>query len=127
MNLKKSRILLIFIFLFFAVYSLFLISENISPNYEISIATLLEIEEGNKNYILIGKADPETVVWKDEVGELHFDLVEDNYRIPVIYDKPMTGAMELTEVEIIVEGQYMEGIFYADKLQTRCPSKYEVK
>jgi len=124
---KLSKILLVFILLSISSYTLFTFSQNVQVSYETSFANLIEEEVVDRQLMLVGLADPDSVQWDSSLQELSFYLTDGEYSIPVVYNKPISTVMDLDEVEIMVEGYYREGVFNANKLQTRCPSKYDAK
>ncbi|KUO49791.1 MAG: hypothetical protein APF76_00680 [Desulfitibacter sp. BRH_c19] len=125
--MKLSKILLVFILLSISSYTLFTFSQNVQVSYETSFANLIEEEVVDRQLMLVGLADPDSVQWDSSLQELSFYLTDGEYSIPVVYNKPISTVMDLDEVEIMVEGYYREGVFNANKLQTRCPSKYDAK
>lgn len=125
--MKLSKMLLVILLLLVSSYTLFLFSQNVRVSYETSLGSLIEQEPSDRLYLLVGLAEPASVIWDSALQELSFNLTDGEYSIPVTYDKPISTVMDLAEVEIMVEGYYTGGIFRANKLQTRCPSKYDVK
>ena len=125
--MKKSKVLLIILILCLSSYTLYLFSQNLNVSQETSFAFVIEEGKADRQYMLAGKIDPSTVKWDSSREELQFILTDGEHSLSVIYNKPMSSSMDLSEVEVVVEGVYSDGIFLANKLQTRCPSKYEVK
>ena len=125
--MKLSKMLLVVLLMLLSSYTLFLFSQSARVSYETSFGSLIEGETSDRQYLLVGMAEPDTVKWDSSLQELSFNLTDGEYSIPVTYDKPISTVMDLTEVEIMVEGYYTDGIFRANKLQTRCPSKYDAK
>lgn len=125
--MKRPKILLVVMLIFLFSYTLFTFSQSVKVSYETSFASLMEEEFLDRQIMLIGLADPGTVKWDENLEELNFNLTDGEYSVPVVYNRPISTVMDLAEVEIMVEGYYQEGIFYANKLQTRCPSKYDAK
>ena len=57
-------------------------------------------------------------------GLVTFVLKEGNTELDVKYGRTRPDLFK-DGVEVIVTGQYLNGIFYADELQTKCASRYE--
>ncbi len=53
-----------------------------------------------------------------------FDLQEGNVFLPIHYTGVRPDLFK-DEAEVIVEGNYMNGVFEANVLQTKCASRYE--
>ncbi len=79
---------------------------------------------------VLGRVSPGSVQWNAEQGKLSFALVGSDgggRSLPVAYPgiKP---AMFAEGREVIVEGNVESGgVFHADTLMTKCPSKYEAE
>lgn len=125
--MKLSKGLLFVLLLLLSSYALFLFSQNLKVSYETSFAYVIEKGVSNRQYMLVGIAKPDTVKWDSTKQELQFVLTDGEYSLPVVYNRPMSNIMDLAEVEVLVEGVYLDGTFFANKLQTRCPSKYEAE
>lgn len=53
-----------------------------------------------------------------------FILKEGHTELAVKYDRTRPDLFK-DGAEVIVTGQYLKGVFYADELQTKCASRYE--
>ena len=53
-----------------------------------------------------------------------FELNQGNHSIRVSFNGTRPDLFK-DEAEVIVEGNYIDGIFVADQLQTKCASRYE--
>ena len=61
----------------------------------------------------------------DESEELRFTMVEENGdTMTVLYQGVKPGNFE-EAVQIVAIGNYGEGVFHADQLLVKCPSKYQ--
>ncbi len=58
-------------------------------------------------------------------GTLIFKLTDGKSEITVYYKGALSNYEE--GIQAVVSGDYKNGIFYAKKIYTKCPSKYEVK
>ena len=72
-----------------------------------------------------GKLDNTSVKWDSKKIELRFEIVDGDARIPVLY-KDIKPDNFSGDVIVMVGGKYQAGQeFVADKLTTKCPTKYE--
>lgn len=77
-----------------------------------------------------GNLLPDTISWDSQKIELRFSLAdfqEPDKELQVVYSG--TEPDNFCEgTQVVVEGYYdsQEGVFRAETLQTKCPSKYEV-
>ncbi len=68
----------------------------------------------------------ESIDWRADEIELRFNLVdEDGNTLSVFYDRVRPD--NFSEGVIVLLGGYIQsdGVFYAERVQTRCPSSYE--
>ncbi len=85
---------------------------------------LLRVKVGGKvssitNYIL----EP-SIELKFNVQDPGVDINPQSVSIPVVY-KSLKPDMFTEGRDVIIEGEYSDGILKANKLLTQCPSKYE--
>lgn len=94
---------------------------------EVSISDLVKEGDYQGEYVTIqGVLKEETVKWNAEKIELRFEIADENHvSLPIYYEgiKPDNFSEGMT---VLVEGFMDEkGMFDAEKIQTKCPSKYE--
>lgn len=103
-----------------------------TASQQVSIREMLALGPALEGQYLLteGTLLQDTVQWDSRKIELRFSLAdfeEPDKLLPVVYQgiKP-DNFSEGTQV--VVEGYYdpQTGVFKAEKLQTKCPSKYEV-
>jgi len=69
--------------------------------------------------------DTETIDYDVKSLTLRFDLVGEGERLPVMYNGVKPDLLAQSE-SAVVEGRLLDsGVFQADTILTRCPSKYE--
>jgi|SRR5690625_168638 len=99
-----------------------------SSGYEITIGHLKDNpQEYTESYITTeGYLLAESVDWNADDIELRFEIEdEDGHILPVYHHGVQPDNFE-DDVIIIVHGYLQDdGVFEAEKIQTRCPSKYE--
>ena len=88
------------------------------------------VDEGiNRNSIRLGArvAKGEINFSKEPQMTVSFnvrDIESTKFKFPVKYHGVMPDTLKVDR-DVILEGDFREGIFYADSLLTQCPSKYE--
>jgi cytochrome c-type biogenesis protein CcmE len=95
---------------------------------EITIADLAE--NGSKyegDYIMTqGLLNKESVKWDADKLELRFEIYEESEGTLQIFHKGIKPDNFSEDVIVLVEGFMNEdGVFEAEKVQTKCPTKYE--
>jgi len=68
--------------------------------------------------------DGSIIISKTNYLDCSFVLKEGNMELKVKYDRSRPDLFK-DGAEVIVTGQYLDGTFYADELQTKCASRYE--
>jgi len=103
---------------------------SLNPADEKAMATFISVEDLindniNKRTKLGGLVKGGSIVIsKTNHLECTFTLKEGNTEIDVKYDRTRPDLFK-DGAEVIVTGQYLNGTFYADELQTKCASRYE--
>ena len=87
------------------------------------------IEDGESLYgqhiRVAGYVADESVSWDTDNFTLSFTLVDGEASLPVVYKGVVPDTFK-TGNDVVVEGKSdQQGVFHADKLVTKCPSKYE--
>jgi cytochrome c-type biogenesis protein CcmE len=103
---------------------------SLNPSDEKSMATFVSVNELinnkiNKRIKLGGLVkDGSIVISETNQLECNFVLKEGSSELYVKYGRTRPDLFK-DGAEVIVAGQYNNGIFYADELQTKCASRYE--
>ncbi len=123
--MKRKKLLLIVIL---AALILVIISNlftaSLSPY--LTVSELVERGEYGRNVQVIGEVDKETIAFDVKTGILTFVLTDGDARLKVKYEGIVSNLRNSTEVVVI--GKYgQDGIFYAEKVLVKCPSKYMPK
>ena len=101
-----------------------------NPKDEKAMATFISVEKlltekSNERTKLGGLVkDGSIIISKTNYLDCSFVLKEGKTELNVKYDQTRPDLFE-DGAEVIVTGQYLDGIFYADELQTKCASRYE--
>lgn len=92
--------------------------------------TITELVTGNQDlkgqYLLVeGTLVPSSDQWDGEKIELRFEVTDGQNTMPVVYNGVKPDNFDYPDAQLILEGYYEDGIFKAESVVTRCPSKYE--
>ncbi|MDP7072754.1 MAG: cytochrome c maturation protein CcmE [Candidatus Marinimicrobia bacterium] len=92
----------------------------------ISFLSLEDIDEaGDRRVRLGGIVEPGSIMIQEaNLLDCNFTLAQGSYKVPVHYTHARPDLFK-DEAEVIVTGQYVNGVFEADELQTKCASRYE--
>jgi cytochrome c-type biogenesis protein CcmE len=71
-----------------------------------------------------GLVEAGSIVYSEDNLRVDFVMQQDESRLHVAY-KGLPPDMFADDAEIIIEGEYNDGIFAADNLMTKCASRYE--
>jgi len=101
-----------------------------NPKDEKAMATFISVEDLindkiNKRTKLGGLVKNGSIlISKTNYLDCSFILQEGAVELNVKYDRTRPDLFK-DGAEVIVTGLYLDGVFYADELQTKCASKYE--
>ena len=125
--MKPAHIIAVLIIVGCMVVSLFSLAGAMAPHVGISDA----IKRPGQNVQVPGKIDKATVRLSNN-GALTFDIIGidrsgkeivPEERLTVVYRQPKPENFEsATSMEAV--GKYVDGVFVADRLLIKCPSKY---
>ncbi|KKM11284.1 hypothetical protein SY88_09460 [Clostridiales bacterium PH28_bin88] len=112
-----------------AIGFLFISGFGGNTGYQKTITEILtEGPQLEGRYLLVeGSLVPGTLKWDGQKIELSFAVTDGQSKMPVVYNDVAPDNMDNPEAQIILKGKYNanSGTFLADKVETRCPSKYE--
>ena len=103
---------------------------SLNPSDEKAMATFVSVNEllnnkMNKRIKLGGLVkDGSIVISETNQLECNFILKEGSSELYVKYGRTRPDLFK-DGAEVIVAGQYSNGVFFADELQTKCASRYE--
>ncbi|WP_176720405.1 cytochrome c maturation protein CcmE [Desulfuribacillus stibiiarsenatis] len=111
-----------------AVFSLLLFATPGATGVEVSISEIVATpEKFDGKYILAtGDLVQDSVTWDSKAIELRFAVSHEGSVMNVLHKGIRPDNFE-GDVIVILEGKYDtdQQVFVADRLKTRCPSKYE--
>lgn len=94
----------------------------------VSIAELHENHEAWKQnrFRLGGLVEAGSIVYSTDRLSVDFVMVQGRERLPVHFTG-LTPDLFKDSAEVIVEGEYRDGVLQAGNLMTKCASRYEVE
>lgn len=112
-----------------AIFIMFFTTMPSAGSKELPIEEIIQNYQAHESeYVMTsGLLNKDAVKWDADKLLLEFELYGEDKNIgllPVKYEgvKPDNFS---DDVIVIVEGKLNDGVFYAEKVQTKCPSKYE--
>lgn len=126
---KNTKVLVGGGFIVAAIVSLLLGAAPASSGVEVTIGQLQAdpAKYNQSNYLLVqGDIIGDSVEWNADKIELRFKIKDEDGNILQVVHSGVKPDNFTEGIIAIVEGTYGEGeIFEADRVKTRCPSKYE--
>ncbi|WP_174734936.1 cytochrome c maturation protein CcmE [Mesobacillus harenae] len=110
-----------------AILIMFFSTMPAAGSKEITIDDLVNNQEKFKgDYVMTqGLLNKDSIKWNADKIELEFEIFnEGEGSLPIFY-RGVKPDNFTDDVIVIVEGFMQDGIFEAEKVQTKCPSKYE--
>lgn len=91
--------------------------------------TVSEVKEqggriAGENVRVNGRVAPGSVDWDAENNILRFVLVDEEKGLSVLYKGIVPDAFKADSNVVVEGGLESDGVFHADAILTRCPSKY---
>ena len=126
MRAGKSKLFIVAVIVVLALGYLVYAGVRESMVYYLTLDEMFErVPEIHSSKIRVsGKVVPGSIV-KDIDGSLEFSIADEEHNLDVMY-KGIIPDIFADDVEAIVEGTYTEaGVFQADLLLAKCPTKYE--
>lgn len=123
--MKKVKLVVVFAVLALAfVLIVTSFASNLSPY--LSVTELLEKRPYGSTVQVIGKVLPNTISFNTSSGILSF-VITDNQSVVEVYHNGLVSNLG-NSTEVVVIGKYGDdGIFYAQRILVKCPSKYVEK
>ena len=94
----------------------------------VSIAELQEHQDTweQQRFRLGGLVEAGSIVYSANRLDVDFVMTQGDKNLPVHYTG-LTPDLFQDSVEVIIEGEFRDGVFTADNLMTKCASRYEVE
>ncbi len=101
-----------------------------SEREQVPYVSIAEIQENKAaweqhRFRLGGLVEPGSITYSGDRLSVSFLVVQGDRHLPVNYNG-LTPDLFSDSAEVILEGEYSEGILQADNLLTKCASRYEV-
>ncbi|KKK38428.1 hypothetical protein WQ57_09600 [Mesobacillus campisalis] len=111
-----------------AIFIMAFASMPAAGSKEITITNLVK-ESGkfDDDYVMTqGLLIKDSIQWDADKLELRFEIYDENETVLQVFHKGVQPDNFTDDVIVIVEGFFQDdGIFEAEKVMTKCPSKYE--
>ena len=93
----------------------------------ISVGELIENHDQftQSRFRMGGNVDEGSISYSEDKLTVNFVLRQGEDLLPVTYLSAEIPDLFKDEAEVIVEGKYLDGVFQADNLMTKCASRYE--
>lgn len=86
--------------------------------------TIKELDGHDQKVHVVGKIVPNTLKQNTLQREVRFELTDDTGAMPVRYVGPPQSNLA-SATQVVVIGQRKDGVFEANQMLVKCPSKYE--
>lgn len=125
---KRTKVLLGIGLIVVALGALMGLALSGSQTYYVTISELTSqpAARSGQQLRVNGRLIGSSVTFDPEKVRLEFQLRDGEQTMPVVYNGVRPGNFE-DNIEVLVEGQFTEGVFVAENVLTKCPSKYEAK
>ena len=98
-----------------------------SKTYYVTISELLASPDSQQHRLRVaGDVVPGSIERAD--GRVRFQIQEEAKQLPVVYvgTEPLPDTLFNEGAQAIADGRYQpDGVFHAEAIQAKCPSKYE--
>ncbi len=118
--MKPKYIIALIVVVVFLVFGAFSLKKSLTP-----YVSFAQAQKGGTVQI-IGKVVTGTDFYDTQTQKFAFTLTEEegNRQMKVLYNGVKPGNFDQA-TEVVAIGQYQSGIFEADQLLVKCPSKYQ--
>lgn len=118
--MKPAHIIGMVVLVVCLVFTLMTFSQGLAPYVTVADAQ----KRPNQTVQVQGKILKETVRFDTQHGELRFDILDKhNNRLSVAYAQPKPENFD-TATNVDAVGKIVDGVFRADTLLIKCPSRY---
>jgi len=126
---QRHKMIIGFLVIILAMAAMITVSIGSAAGYQLTVSEVLAKGKELKGSYLLVEAYliPETVNWDNRKIELRFFVTDGAGKMQVVFNDVPPDNLTVPDTQIILRGKYDAGaqIFLADKVQTRCPSRYE--
>ncbi len=124
----KPKIIIGMVIIVGALVVLIMTGFNDSAVYYLTVSELKARQHDSQQGLRVsGTIDPFSINWDAENIELYFNLVENTDTLHIYYNGLIPNQLREAQ-HVVAEGHLrQDGVFEANKLLLKCPSKYKVK
>lgn len=125
---KNKKIIVGFILVGAALMIMAFTSMPSAGSKEITITELVgNTEQYKGDYIMTqGLLNTDSIKWNADEIELEFEIYDENDSVLTVFHRGIKPDNFTDDIIVITEGFVNEdGVFEAEKVQTKCPTKYE--
>lgn len=126
---KRTKVVLGVGLIVVAMAALMALGLSRTQTYYVTLEELLSrpaASRADRQLRVNGKLIGSSVSFDPDRVRLSFELTDGQRRLPVSYQGVRPGSFE-DGSDVLVEGRYRDGVFLAESVLTKCPSKYEAK
>lgn len=125
---KRTKVFLGVGLIVAAMAALMVLGLSRSQTYYVTLAELLSqpAAQADRQLRVNGKLVGSSVDFDPDKVVLRFELRDGGRTLPVTYNGVRPSSFE-DGSDVLVEGRYRDGVFFAENVMTKCPSKYEAK
>lgn len=122
---REAKLLIGGLVVVLAVAYLILTAVRGSTAYYLTVAELQAQPPSERNVRVAGTIVEQSIIWETRDLVLQFEIADESGSLPVVYHGARPDMFG-DGAEVVVEGRYTpQGIFQAQSLLLKCPSKYE--
>ena len=122
---RQTKLLIGGLVVVLAIAYLILAAVRGSTAYYLSIEELQAQRKSDRSVRVAGTIVEQSIVWQTRDLVLQFEIADESGSLPLVYHGTRPDMFR-DGAEVVVEGQYTpQGIFQAQTLLLKCPSKYE--
>lgn len=125
--LKRKRVVIAGVVVALALALLTYVGVSQFSTYYLTVSEFVAEQDSlhDKQIRVTGQVVADSMNWDAETVTLSFILADGEASLPVYYQGVIPDMFKEGS-DVVVEGKYdLQGVFYANKLITACPSKYE--
>ncbi|MDI6871152.1 MAG: cytochrome c maturation protein CcmE [Bacillota bacterium] len=125
---KRTKVFLGIGLIVLAMAALMVLGLSRSQTYYVTLEELLSqpAARADQQLRVNGKLIGSSVTFDPDQVLLRFELTDGRRTLPVAYKGVRPGSFE-DGSDVLVEGRFRDGVFIAENVLTKCPSKYEAK
>lgn len=117
--MKLNTVILFVLFLAGLAFTITAFIQNTSPYVKVE-----QLSQRGENVHVALKPLKETIQFDVKTMTLTFEGEDETGRLKVVYPKGKPNNFEMAS-QVVVIGSYRDGVFHAEDMLIKCPSKYQ--